>query len=90
MPRTSEAAAPIRSGVADSPFWKPRIAAYFRASCAAVLERKDLAEILQLGSPSGFEPLRRRLLDEARQQGLLAPGDDLRSDRLQRRAAFRA
>jgi 2-aminoadipate transaminase len=49
----------------------------FRASCAAVLERKDLAEILQLGSPSGFEPLRRRLLDEAREQGLAAPGDDL-------------
>lgn len=49
----------------------------FRATCAAVLGRKDLAEILQLGSPSGFEPLRRRLLDEARAQGLAAPGDDL-------------
>jgi len=28
----------------------------FRASCAAVLARQDLAGILQLGSPAGFEP----------------------------------
>jgi 2-aminoadipate transaminase len=49
----------------------------FRASCAAVLERSDLADILQLGSPSGYEPLRRRLLDEARAQRLAGPGDDL-------------
>ena len=38
----------------------------FRASCAAVLARPDLADILQLGSPGGYEPLRRYLLDEAR------------------------
>ena len=49
----------------------------FRASCAAVLERHDLADILQLGSPSGYEPLRRHLLDEARRQHLAGPGDDL-------------
>jgi 2-aminoadipate transaminase len=49
----------------------------FRASCAAVLKRSDLADILQLGSPSGYEPLRRRLLDEARTQRLAGPGDDL-------------
>jgi 2-aminoadipate transaminase len=49
----------------------------FRASCAAVLGRRDLADILQLGSPSGFEPLRQRLLEEARAQRLAAPGDDL-------------
>ena len=49
----------------------------FRASCAAVLGRADLADILQLGSPSGYEPLRRRLLDEARAEGLAGPGDDL-------------
>ena len=29
----------------------------FRASCATVLARRDLADILQLGSPSGYEPL---------------------------------
>jgi 2-aminoadipate transaminase len=49
----------------------------FRASCEAVLARDDLADILQLGSPSGYEPLRRYLLEEARAQNLAAPGDDL-------------
>jgi DNA-binding transcriptional MocR family regulator len=42
----------------------------FRASCAAVLGREDLAGILQLGSPSGYEPLRRHLIEDARRQGL--------------------
>src|SRR5215831_13324375 len=49
----------------------------FRASCAAVLERQDLADILQLGSPAGYEPLRRYLMDEARQSHVAAPGDDI-------------
>jgi len=49
----------------------------FRASCAAVLARHDLADILQLGSPAGYEPLRRYLLEEARRTGVAAPGDDL-------------
>ena len=31
----------------------------FRSACATVLSRGDLADILQLGSPSGYEPLRR-------------------------------
>ncbi|MBZ5724720.1 MAG: PLP-dependent aminotransferase family protein [Acidobacteriia bacterium] len=49
----------------------------FRASCQAVLARRDLADILQLGSPSGYEPLRRHLLEDARRQGLAGVGDDL-------------
>lgn len=49
----------------------------FRASCSAVLAKKDLADILQLGSPSGYEPLRRRLMEEARRQHLAGAGDDL-------------
>lgn len=49
----------------------------FRASCQAVLARPDLASILQLGSPSGYEPLRRHLMDEARRQSLARSGDDL-------------
>jgi len=49
----------------------------FRSSCAAVLERSDLADILQLGSPSGYEPLRRYLLEEARRHGLASNSDDL-------------
>jgi 2-aminoadipate transaminase len=49
----------------------------FRASCQAVLARQDLGDILQLGSPSGYEPLRRHLIEDARRQGLAGPGDDL-------------
>jgi len=49
----------------------------FRATCATVLARRDLADILQLGSPSGYEPLRRHLLEEARRQQVAGPGDDL-------------
>lgn len=49
----------------------------FRASCAAVLKRQDLGDVLQLGSPGGYEPLRRYLLSQARSEGLAGPGDDL-------------
>jgi 2-aminoadipate transaminase len=49
----------------------------FRASCQAVLSRPDLSSILQLGSPSGYEPLRRHLMEEARRQSLARPGDDI-------------
>ena len=49
----------------------------FRASCAAVLPRQDLGDILQLGSPGGYEPLRRYLLNEARAHGLAGASDDL-------------
>ena len=49
----------------------------FRASCATVLARPDLADILQLGSPGGYEPLRRYLLHQAREEGLAGPSDDL-------------
>jgi 2-aminoadipate transaminase len=49
----------------------------FRATCRAVLARRDLAEILQLGSPSGYEPLRRYLLEHARRSGIASPEDEL-------------
>ena len=49
----------------------------FRASCEAVLARADLADILQLGSPAGYEPLRRHLTEEARRQGVAGAADDL-------------
>ena len=49
----------------------------FRSSCETVLVRHDLADILQLGSPSGYEPLRRYLMEEAHAQGTAGPGDDL-------------
>ena len=49
----------------------------FRGACCAVLERSDLAEILQLGSPSGYEPLRAHLLEHARRHGLAHDADDV-------------
>ena len=49
----------------------------FRASCEAVLARADLGNILQLGSPGGYEPLRRYLLNAAVHDGLASPADDL-------------
>jgi len=49
----------------------------FRAACEAVLARRDLADILQLGSPAGYEPLRQHLIGEARRQGVAGAADDL-------------
>ncbi len=48
-----------------------------RAACAEVMAQPDLPALLQLGSPSGYEPLRRRLLDAATAAGLACPEDDL-------------
>ena len=48
-----------------------------RASAEAVLGSPELGSILQLGSPGGHEPLRRYLLDNAREEGLARPGDDI-------------
>jgi 2-aminoadipate transaminase len=73
--------APLGSNVISFATSRPSRALFpldeFRASCAAVLARQDLGDILQLGSPGGYEPLRRYLLNEAREQGLAGPGDDL-------------
>ena len=49
----------------------------FRVSCREVLDSPEAAAILQLGSPLGYAPLRRHLLDDARRRGLLAEDDDL-------------
>jgi 2-aminoadipate transaminase len=49
----------------------------FRASCEEVMAGSDFASILQLGSPGGYEPLRQHLLEEARREGVLQPGDDV-------------
>ncbi|HZT30067.1 MAG TPA: PLP-dependent aminotransferase family protein [Bryobacteraceae bacterium] len=48
-----------------------------RASCEEVMAQPDFASILQLGASSGYEPLRRYLLERARSQDLARPGDDL-------------
>jgi 2-aminoadipate transaminase len=49
----------------------------FRESCREVLESRNLKTLLQLGSPGGYEPLRRYLLDRAIQRGIAGPSDDI-------------
>ncbi len=49
----------------------------FRKSCAEVIASDDAASILQLGSPAGYAPLRRYLLEEARAEGTARDGDDI-------------
>lgn len=51
--------------------------AEFRRLANEVLEGGGIAEILQLGSPYGYGPLRRYLLAEAQDAGIARSGDDL-------------
>jgi 2-aminoadipate transaminase len=49
----------------------------FRASCLEVIDSDDASSILQLGPASGYGPLRRYLLNEARKRGTASADDDL-------------
>lgn len=49
----------------------------FRAACSEVIRGGDVQELLQLGSPSGYSPLRRYLLDRSRDEGIAGPDDDV-------------
>jgi len=49
----------------------------FRKSCAEVIASDDAASILQLGSPSGYPPLRRYLLEQGRAEGVARESDDI-------------
>jgi 2-aminoadipate transaminase len=49
----------------------------FRETCAEVIASPDAASILQLGSPSGYPPLRRYLLEQARSEGVARESDDI-------------
>ncbi len=49
----------------------------FRATCREVIDSGDAAQILQLGPASGYGPLRRHLLNEARKRGTAGPEDDI-------------
>lgn len=51
--------------------------AEFRRLARQVIEGSEAAEILQLGSPHGYAPLRRYLLERAAAAGIARPGDDL-------------
>jgi 2-aminoadipate transaminase len=49
----------------------------FRACCREVLDSGQVAQILQLGSPYGYAPLREWLLEQARAEGTALPGDEI-------------
>lgn len=49
----------------------------FRATCREVVESAQARALLQLGSPSGYAPLRDFLLQEARREGMARAGDDV-------------
>lgn len=49
----------------------------FRKIARQVVDGPRAGDILELGSPLGYAPLRRHLLEEARATGLAQPGDDL-------------
>src|SRR5271170_1233669 len=49
----------------------------FRATCREVIDSDDATQILQLGPASGYGPLRRHLLNEARKRGAAGEDDDI-------------
>ncbi len=49
----------------------------FRATCREVIESEEAPSILQLGSPAGYPPLRRYLLEKARIERTAGPSDDI-------------
>ncbi len=49
----------------------------FRATCREVIDSQEAAQILQLGPASGYGPLRRYLLDQARSQGIAGADDEI-------------
>ena len=51
--------------------------AEFRRLAKDVIDSSEAREILQLGSPLGYAPLRRYLLDQARRTGIARETDDL-------------
>jgi 2-aminoadipate transaminase len=51
--------------------------ASFQQTCREVIGGATAHAILQLGSPSGYAPLRQYLMDEARREGTAGPDDDI-------------
>ena len=51
--------------------------AAFRDTCTEVIQSPEAVNILQLGSPAGYAPLRRYLLERGREEGIVRDGDDI-------------
>lgn len=80
-PATPSPAAPAATPLASFSSSRPSELLFpleeFRATCAEVINSREAQTILQLGSPSGYPPLRRYLLEASRQEGILRDSDDI-------------
>jgi 2-aminoadipate transaminase len=80
-PAPNLAAAPTSTPIAGFSSSRPSELLFpleeFRATCAEVIASADAQTILQLGSPSGYPPLRRYLLELARTEGVARESDDI-------------
>jgi len=80
-PGTQSQAAPASTPLASFSSSRPSELLFpleeFRSSCAEVIESPEAQTILQLGSPSGYAPLRRYLLEASRAEGLARDTDDI-------------
>ena len=79
----SPAAAPAAASTAQISFAASRPSELlfpleeFRATCEEVIHGPDAQTILQLGSPSGYAPLRRYLIEQSRAEGVAHDPDDI-------------
>ncbi len=77
----STGSAPASAGLANFSSSRPSELLFplddFRATTEEVIRGGEAQTILQLGSPSGYPPLRRYLLDLARAEGLARDSDDI-------------
>ena len=80
-PATRSAAAPASTPLASFSSSRPSELLFpleeFRSSCAEVIHGPEAQTILQLGSPSGYAPLRRYLLEISRAEGVARDSDDI-------------
>ncbi len=74
---TGRAATGVINFTSSSPSDKLFPMEEFRQCCREVLESPELKTLMRLGSPGGYEPLRRYLLDRAMQSGIARESDDI-------------
>jgi DNA-binding transcriptional MocR family regulator len=79
--KDTSSARPSREVTVNFASSRPAAAAFpltqFRRLSKAVIDSPETAEILQLGSPHGYGPLRRYLLHKEQAEGIARPEDDL-------------
>jgi DNA-binding transcriptional MocR family regulator len=76
-PAAPDTAAEFVSFVSSRPGADQFPLADFQACCREVAHGADVLSILQLGSPAGYAPLRKYLLEQSRAEGSARPDDDI-------------